>query len=364
MFGARTLRRYIGMRFVAMMLSAFIVCGALILLIDLVELLRQAAKQKSASTMSVIQIGLLRLPSFAELLMPFAVLVGAIGALLSLSRKSELAVMRAGGMSAWQFLRPGLTVAFVIGVLAVTVYNPLAARARAQSDRLMAEVLGQDVNLLTSTSGGAWLRQDGVDGPSVMTAKAVADQGLVLAGVTVFRYDRGGRFIERIDAERATLGEGAWTMQKASVARPGRDAEHHASYLVRTALDRERVQDALGSVESVSIWDLPGVIEMSERASLPAARFRVQYQLLLSRPLLLMVMVLLAATVSLRSFRQGGIQTMVLTGMVGGIGFFLLTEVSRQIGLAGVLSAAVAVWMPVIAGCMATVTVLLHQEDG
>jgi lipopolysaccharide export system permease protein len=85
---------------------------------------------------------------------------------------------------------------------------------------------------------------------------------------------------------------------------------------------------------------------------------------LLSRPLLLMAMVLLAATVSLRSFRQGGIQTMVLTGMVGGIGFFLLTEVSRQLGLAGVIPALIAIWLPVLVSCMATLTVLLHQEDG
>ena len=100
------------------------------------------------------------------------------------------------------------------------------------------------------------------------------------------------------------------------------------------------------------------------KGELPAARFRVQYQLLMSRPLLLIAMVLLAATVSLRSFRQGGIQTMVLTGMVGGIGFFLLTEVSRQIGLAGLVAAAVAVWMPVLVACLTAVTVLLHQEDG
>ena len=78
--------------------------------------------------------------------MPFAVLVGAIGALLSLSRKSELAVMRAGGMSAWQFLRPGMTVAGVLGVLAVTVYNPMAAARARRSERLMAEVLGKEVS--------------------------------------------------------------------------------------------------------------------------------------------------------------------------------------------------------------------------
>jgi lipopolysaccharide export system permease protein len=366
MFGASTLQRYIAWRFVVMISGAFLVCATLIFMIDVIELLRQSRKQVNLPLYRLAAIGFLRLPSYTELILPFNVLVGSIGALMSLSRKSELAVMRAGGMSAWQFIRPGVSVAAVIGLLAVCVYNPLAARAKAESERQMAEVFGRDVSLMTSDGGGAgaWLRQDGEGGPSVMTAKAVSNQGLALTDVVVFRYDRAGQFIERVDADRAELRVGYWALSRGFTAQPGRDSERFETYRLATALDKERVQDALGSVESVSIWDLPGVIEMSERAQLPAARFRVQYQLLMSRPMLLIAMVLLAATVSLRSFRQGGIQTMVVTGMVGGIGFFLLTEVSRQIGLSGLVSAAVAVWMPVLVACMGAVTVLLHQEDG
>ena len=79
---------------------------------------------------------------------------------------------------------------------------------------------------------------------------------------------------------------------------------------------------------------------------------------------LLIAMVVLAATVSLRSFRSGGIQTMVIMGMVGGIGFFLLTEVSRQIGIAGLVSPTTAVWVPIGLALLVALTVLLHQEDG
>jgi lipopolysaccharide export system permease protein len=75
-------------------------------------------------------------------------------------------------------------------------------------------------------------------------------------------------------------------------------------------------------------------------------------------------MVLLAATVSLRSFRSGGIQTMVITGLVGGLGFFLLAEVSRQIGVAGLVPAWAAIWLPVVLLLVVSASVLLHQEDG
>ena len=99
---------------------------------------------------SLLWMALLRLPAFTEILLAFAVLVGGIGALLSLNRKSELIVMRAGGMSVWQFLRPGLVVALVLGIAAVTLYNPLAAAARSEAERLIAEAFGREASLLAS----------------------------------------------------------------------------------------------------------------------------------------------------------------------------------------------------------------------
>jgi lipopolysaccharide export system permease protein len=363
MFRARTLRYYIGKRFLLMITGALAVCMTLIFMIDMVELLRQSRSATQITVWQLMWLGFLRMHAFVEILIPFAVQVGSIGALMSLSRKSELAVMRAGGMSAWQFLRPGMTVAFVLGIITVVVYNPLASRATEMAQALMGEYFGNETSLISSGAGN-WLRQDGAEGPSVMTARAVSEQGLALSGVTVFRYDPTGRFLAHVRAEKASLGTGVWTLTKASVAQPGRELEHHATYSVPTYLDRERALDALGSVNTVSVFELPGVIEMAERSKLPAARFRVQYELLRSRPLLLVAMVLLAATVSLRSFRQGGIQTMVATGIIGGVGFFLLTEVSRQMGLAGLAPATVAIWLPVVIACLGSTTVLLHQEDG
>ncbi len=359
-----TLKAYIARHFVVAILGVFLLCAILIFMIDFVEILRQSGKYGSVPATTLIWLTLLRLPAYTEILLAFAVLVGSIATLLQLSRKSELAVIRAAGMSAWQFLSPGLFVAFFLGVLAITVYNPMAAAARAEAEELFAEAFGRESNFLKTRNAGSWLRQDGADGSSVMSAGGVAEGGLKLFTVIVFQFDRAGEFIERIEAERATLREGYWHLEKVMVAGAGREAEHYEHYLVSTYLTPERLQDALGSVISLSFWELPGLIEVAERAGLSAAPYRIQYELLLSRPLLLICMVLFAGTVSLRSFRSGGIQTMVATGMIGGLGFFLLAEVSRQVGVAGLVSPRVAVWAPVVVAALVSLTVLLHQEDG
>lgn len=359
-----TLHFYIARRFLISILGVFLLCAVLIFMIDFIEMLRQSGKRGNVPVTLLTWMTLLRLPAYTEFLLSFAVLVGSISTLLMLSRKSELAVMRAGGMSVWQFLRAGIFVALVLGILSVTAYNPMAAAARDKAEVLFAEAFGKDGNFLSTSSAGSWLRQDGADGQSVIHALHASKDGLVLTKVTAFVFDKNSRFVERIDATEARLQEGFWQIKNALVARAGQPPEKFGIYLLSTYLTPERVADAMGDVIAVSFWELPGLIEVADKAALSSTRLRIQYALLIARPMMCVAMVLLAATVSLRSFRSGGIQTMVVTGMVGGLGFFLLAEISRQAGVAGFASPWFAVWMPILTAILGSVTVLLHQEDG
>jgi lipopolysaccharide export system permease protein len=106
------------------------------------------------------------------------------------------------------------------------------------------------------------------------------------------------------------------------------------------------------------------MIAVAEKAGLPAKAFRLQYAVLLVRPFLFAVMVLLAGTVSLKTFRMGNIQTKVIVGLLSGFGFFILAEVSRQLGMADLEPTVAAVGLPVALGGSLSLTVLLHQEDG
>ena len=109
----RTLKRYIRKRFLTAILGTFVLCTVLIFMIDFVEMLRQSGKLGDVAAWKLAHITLLRLPAYTEFLLSFAVLVGAIGALLALSRKSELTVMRAGGI---------LTI-FILGAILIGLWR-------------------------------------------------------------------------------------------------------------------------------------------------------------------------------------------------------------------------------------------------
>lgn len=363
MMSGPTLWRYLAIRFTGTILATFFACFTLIYLVDFIEILRQSTRIADVSFTKLARITFLRMPAFAELTLPFAVLVGTVTAFLRLSRSSELTIMRAAGMSVWQFLVPGVVVALIIGGLSITAYNPLAAAASAESERLRARVFHRSTSLLKG-SGGAWLRQNSPDGPSVIFANNTANQGINLANLFMLQYDDKNRFLERVEATTAELKSGYWELRDVLVVRPGRPPETYQTYHVATNLTHTQVRDAFGSLLTVSFWDLPEQIQLAEKAGFSTTSHQVQYQLMLSRPLMLVAMVILGATVSLRAFRFGGIQTMVIAGLIAGLGIFILAEISRQFGIAGLVSARVAAWVPAFVACLLPLTALLHQEDG
>jgi lipopolysaccharide export system permease protein len=357
-----TLQFYIGRRFLTAIAATFAVLAVLIFMVDFVELLRRAGKYGSVSAWKLTIIALLHLPSYLEPLIAFAVLVGSILALLSLNRKSELIVVRASGISVWGFLRPGLIVAATLGLIELFAYNPIAVRALTRSAQLYFESFGRDS--MTSELADGWVRQDGADGQSIINARGTANHGLNLAGVTVFAFDRQGHFSERIDASQADLQDGAWLLRDAWVSGPGREPQKLDRYLLATYLTRERATAAFGDARLISSWELPDLIKDAEKAKVPTTQLKMQYQLLLSRPLVCLAMVLLGATVSLRSFRSGNMMILLVTGLIGAFGFFLIAEVSRQIGVARLAPIWVAVWLPIVFVILISTFVLLHQEDG
>src|SRR5918993_2852209 len=135
-----TLGRYFSIRFAKTILMVFGTVFALVYTIDFVELMRRAGDAEGATASVMAKLAFYRTPSVAEQVLPFAVLFGSMAALLQLSRKLELVVARSVGISAWQFLQPGLLVAALLGLASVAAYNPLSANLKAKASEIEARI--------------------------------------------------------------------------------------------------------------------------------------------------------------------------------------------------------------------------------
>ena len=359
-----TLSRYFGLRFLNSVLVVFAGIFALVTLIDYIEMMRRAGDIPNVSAVLVAKTSFYRVPQVVERIMPFCVLIGAMSCYLNLSRRLELVIARSAGLSAWQFVTPALGVAFVLGIVATTIYNPVSAILQERSKRFESELFGQTANALRQSGGTFWVSQRTDEGQAIINAVSSRDQGVNLSGVTVFAFDTEGRFRQRIEARAAVLEPGVWLLRDARIHALGVLPATQTQYRLKTNLTAEQVRESFATPETVPFWELPQYIQIAEHAGLVAAGYRLQFQKLLARPFLLAAMVLLAAAVSLRFFRFGGVQKMVLSGVAAGFLLYVLSKVTEDLSKAELMHPVAAAWLPVLVGGVTGFIALLYQEDG
>ncbi len=366
---ARTLSFYISRVFVAAVLIVLVSLTGIASLFDFIELLRRSTNHPEASFGIVATMASLRMPFIILSILPFAVLLGGLLAFWRLTRSSELIVARASGISAWQFLAAPVFCAIALGAIASGVVSPISSAMLTHADAMDNFYLRNGVGPLALAGDQLWLRQSDREiapqGVAILHARGVSLRGadLIAASISVFRLDQD-RFLERIEAKSARLDDGAWTLAEARVIRPDKMPEPPRTIRLPTDLTVTRVQESFASPNTLSVWELPGFIDLLERSGFSAIRHRLRFQELLAIPLLSGTMALVAAGFSMRQTRRGGVARMLGFGAAAGFALFIVSKVAGEFGQSGALPTLLAAWVPSASGLCLALALLLHLEDG
>jgi lipopolysaccharide export system permease protein len=359
-----TLSNYLGKQFLIAMGGVFCAFASVAFLLDFVELLRRSQSKDEATINVMLAMSLYKLPTLAQQVLPFAILFGGMLAFWRLTRNQELVVVRAAGVSVWQFIFPGLLVALVIGMLKITTLNPIASAMLFHYQELENKYLKGKTSILAVSETGLWLRQMDPAGESIVHAIKVNPRTFELSDVIIFLFTGVDHFTARVDASAATLKGNYWELRNAWITAPDQPARFEKAYKLRTELTLEQIQDSFASPESISFWDLPRFIYLLQKAGFSALRQRLYFDQLLADPFLLCAMVLIAATFSLRHHRRGGAVLIILAGVVTGFVVYFVSDVVLALGLASTIPVPLAAWTPAGASLLLGLASLFHIEDG
>lgn len=365
---------YIGRQFVFSVLFTLAIMLGIISLVELLELVRRSSDvPRGVPFLVILEMTMLKLPTTAEKIYPFGFLIGGMVTLSRLTRTNELVVARAAGVSVWQFLMPGVVIALMLGAVFVGLVNPIAAATISRYEKVEGKYISGKASILSISPSGLWLRQVGERGIQFQDQTADEyilhalrmDQGnLTLQHVIIFLYQEKQGFIGRIDADKAVLGKGKWTVHRAILSRPGAVPQQVDEYVMPTQLTLSQIQDSFSAPETFSFWALPGFIQVLEKAGFSALRHKLHFYSLMAMPVLLAGMLMLAAVFTLRQTRRGRTGLLVVAGVASGFVFYFMTNLIYAMGGAGNLPIALAAWAPSLIVVMIAGAALLHLEDG
>jgi lipopolysaccharide export system permease protein len=356
-----TLFAYFFRRYVATFVQYFVGVCLIAYLVDFTELSRFKSTLPGYTIGSGLLVSALHVPLIAQTAIPFVILFAAIATLMALNRRYELVVARSAGVSAWQFLAPLCVASFLIGIIAVTIFNPVGAHALSWAQELEASFAEEESSF---DSRVPWLRQRDEDGVTIIGAKSTAKHGLQLSEATFIKIGLNGDILERIDARQANLEAGRWIVDDATVRRGDGAPEKIDRLEIKSNLRPEFVEEKLARPETIPFFDLPEKMRAAWSFGLNANGFGMQFHSLIAVPMLLVAMTLIAATVSMRFARMGQSATMILGGVLAGFLLYVMSVLVKAFGTAGIVPPIVAAWIPVVVAMFFGVTFLLYREDG
>ena len=296
---------------------------------------------------------------------PFAILFSAIFTFWQMTKRYELIIVRAAGLSVWQFLAPVLAVTIGAGILMTTMINPLSALLLGRFEQLESNYLNAEARQITLLEEGLWLRQEVDQGHVILHAGKVSLPEWELRDVMVLFYDSNDNFVRRLDAAGAKLDQGQWIFTDAlsnTIGEPG--SQKIPFVALPTTLTTSEIEESFAAPQALSFWKLPAFIRTMDSTGFDSARLKVHFQSLLAQPLLYAAMILLAASVSLRPPRFRGAFALAALGVFIGFVVFFLSSFLQALGATHQIPVMLSAWSPAFVSFLLGLAVMLNLEDG
>ena len=349
----KTVRRLLYRDITASVFFVALAFLSLFFFIDLVDEL-DGVGRRGRTTWHALLGAVLELPGHFYDLFPVAVLIGSIYALARMAQSSEYTILRTGGLGPGRALRMLALLGAAFGVLTFVTGDFIAPASERQALLLKARFNGG----IKIEGAGAWLKErrslpDGEHSYSVNVAGATG-AGL-LAGIRIFEFDADGRLITRTEAREGQVADdGTWTLSEVELTRwpPARseaarlDVQRLDTLRWPSTLSASVVAAAvlpLGSMTTLELWRYSAHLSDQEQAS---QQYRIRFWRKALHPLACLVMMALALPFAYLQARSGGVSLKVFGGILLGISFVLLNNLTGFVGMLQGLSPWVAAAAP------------------
>lgn len=292
----------------------------------------------------------LGMPGLIYELIPIATLIGALYALSTLARHSEITVLRASGLATGDLLKTLFRAALLLALLTFVVGEALVPF----SERLGREIRAKAMSTVIAQSGfdsGLWVK----DGRSFINIRSAMPDA-PLQGIRIYKFSQENQLESVTDARQAdfqlpdrwVLQDVVRTVLEGNLARVEKspDGEWHSN------VTPNLLAALMVSPERMSLIGLLNYTRHLSDNKQKTERYQIALWKKLLYPLAALVMVALALPFGYSHNRVGGVSLKIFAGVMLGILFYALNGLSSNLG-------AINSWSPLFSAMAPSALFLL-----
>ena len=276
---------------------------------------------------AAIEFVLLTLPRHAFVLFPLAAVVGTLIGLGALAVSSELAVVRAAGVSTGRIVRSVLTGALVLVGIAILLGEVVAPYCERLAETRRATAIGES----SERQAGSWIR----DGRHFVNVLEVRPDGRV-EDMFIYEIDSEGELRSMVHAERARYRDSAWMLEsvhRSEIALNGVVTRFAPAAVWEARFGPDLVRLASTRLESLSGLALARYIDYLRMNRVDTAAYELALWRKIVYPIATGVMILLAVPLVLGRLGGAGVGQRILVGCMVAVTFHVVNETSGKVGI-------------------------------
>jgi lipopolysaccharide export system permease protein len=262
-------------------------------------------------------------------LFPIGILIGTLYALVTLARHSEIAVLRASGLSTRDFIGSFMRLGSVFAVLIFLVGEFVVPFSEQYAQHWKLKAQGNVV--ASEFRSGAWVKDDRT---FINVAEVGSDSSL--NSLRIFEFDHQFHLSSMSEAKKGHfVADGEWllddvvrTVFSGETAR----VERYASQRWKSALNPELFVVLMISPDRMSIFNLVRYITHLSANQQKTNRYEIAFWKKLTYPLTPLVMMVLSLPFAYLQDRMGVTSTRVFMGVMLGVAFHMLNGLFSNLG--------------------------------
>ena len=205
-----TLMRYLARHVAVRMLAAIAIIVLIVAIVDTAELFRRVSNKENISSVSVLLMEAIKMPSTLPTLIPFGVLFGLMASFQKLRNTNEVTIARTNGISLLKIVFAPVLVVLTLALFTLIVIDPIASATKKRYDNLQNDIFGGNRGTLTVSTEGIWLRDRNTQLSFIMHGDSIDAAKFSLVNPLVYTFDEKNRLISRYYPDALILKEGYW----------------------------------------------------------------------------------------------------------------------------------------------------------
>jgi len=268
---------------------------------DLVENFRKSSA-KDVPTSIVFEMSFYNFLSLIYETFPIIIFFSYIFTTVRLIRSSEYTVLKSSGIRNSSLLISPSILFLVISLLFILTVNPLTALFHSKYDELNYIYLKKTDKFASISKNGVWLKQDNNEKnvSSILNSKTIENEGEILNNFMILEYNQKGSYTGRLNGKKAKLEKGYWVLYDVTEYPRYSESKFSSELIYKTTIKYQDISNSLISPENISIYQLNEFIKLIEKLGYSAIDHKLEYYNLVLLPLLVLSLVFLANSLTLR----------------------------------------------------------------